>query len=91
MNLEVLQTILVEEFEAVREGETLQIPSSKRITILLTFGDDVIRVPKVRTLRASKSHVAIIGESESFYVDTAHDFAIKSEDPERREDRPGFH
>jgi len=91
MNLEVLQSILLEDFDAQKKGDSIEIPANRRITILLTFGDDVIRVTKVRSIRVTKTHVALVGESESLYVDSAHDFAIKSEDQERREDRPGFH
>lgn len=92
MNLEVLQSILVDEFEATHKDGVIDIPAGRRITLMVAFGRETLRIPKVRSVRLTKTYVAIVGETESIFVDGQQEFAIKAEADERRDDaRPGFH
>jgi hypothetical protein len=93
MNLQTLQKILVEELGAkASDGDEFEVPSERKVTILVRFGDDTLRVARVQAMRATEDFVNLVGETEQFFVDPDSDFAIKSEDSaKRREARPGFH
>jgi hypothetical protein len=92
MNLELMRKILVEELEATPDGDTLEVPSERKVTILVRFGDDTLRVARVQAVRVTGEFVNLVGETEQFFVDRGSDFAVKSEDAsKRREARPGFH
>ncbi len=92
MNANALKAILIEELGSVESGDTVDVPSDRKLTVLLRLGDELVPVSKVRSVRFTKAFVNIVGESDQFFVDTDCDFLLKSEDAQKREDgRPGFH
>lgn len=92
MNVMTLRSLLVNDFDAKEADGALEVPQSTRLTVLVTFGQELLRVSKLRRLRIHDDYVAIIGESDAIYVDPDRQFAVKSEGAEVRPDvRPGFH
>lgn len=92
MNISNLVAILCSELDGEQDGDRVTLPSASRITIMVSFGDDVLPVHRVRSVRVSDEVVHIEGESDSFWVAAASAFALKASDSRRTEDgRPGFH
>lgn len=92
MNAHSLKSILVDELEGVEKAEVVDVPSDRKITVLVRFGDDLVPVSKLRSVRFTDSFVNLVGETEQFFVDHDADFLIKAEDAQKRDDaRPGFH
>lgn len=92
MNVQTLKSILLNELEATADGDLLEVPSEGKVTILVRFGDDTLRISKVCKVRITDDFVNLVGEAEQFFVDLDSDFSIKSEDWSKRvEARPGFH
>ncbi len=92
MNAKTLKEILENKFEAESKDGAVQLPSGARVTLLVEFGREVLRVARVRSVQFEGDWVAIVGESDSIYVDGSSKFAIKTEgNVGREEQRPGFH
>ena len=93
MTPEVLEEILVEQFDAEKEGGDILIPSSKRVTMLLVAGDSLMPVNRVRRISFTTDYVAVTTEEERYFIDVARIFGVRQDDYEARpaDARPGFH
>ena len=92
MKSHALKAILLTELAGKQTGDAVEIASDRKVTILVHYGDDLVPVAKVRSVRFSDDFVNIVGESEQFFVDPDCDFIVKAEDAQKRDDtRPGFH
>lgn len=93
MNPEILEEILVDEFDAEKEGGELQIPSGTRVTLLLVAGDSLMPVARVRRIVFTTDYVSVTTEEERYFIDIERIFGVRHEDYDARstESRPGFH
>lgn len=91
MNAHTLKEVLVDELGGAADGEVVTLAPERRVTIMVRFGDDLIPVTKVQSVRFG-TVVRLVGETEQFFVDGDCDFLVKAEDAKKRDDaRPGFH
>ena len=92
MNFESLKKVLLDELGGEADGDSIAVPSERKVTVLVQFGDETLRVARVQSVRTTSEFVNLVGETAQFFVDPMSVFAIKSEDSAgRREARPGFH
>ena len=92
MNIATMKKVLIEDLGGTESKDAVEVPADRKVSILVRFGDGVVPVAKVRSVRFAKGFVNIIGETEQFFVDTDCDFFVKAENGDKRnEARPGFH
>ncbi|QDG54602.1 hypothetical protein FIV42_28805 [Persicimonas caeni] len=93
MTPEVLEEILVEQFDAEKEGGDLLIPTGKRVTLLLQAGDSLMPVNRVRRISFTTDYVSVTTEEERYFIDVERLFGVRQDDYEARpaDARPGFH
>ncbi len=93
MTPEVLEEILVDQFDAEKEGGDLVIPEGKRVTMLLVAGDSLMPVTRVRRITFTTDYVSVTTEEERYFIDVGRVFGVRQDDYEARpaESRPGFH
>ncbi len=93
MSPEVLEEILVDQFDAEKEGGDILIPSGKRVTLLLQAGDSLMPVNRVRRINFTTDYVAVTTEEERYFIDVERVFGVRQDDYEARpaDARPGFH
>ena len=92
MNAHSLKTILVDELDGTADGDAIALPAAAKVSVLLRFGDDLLRVANLERARFTEEFVHLVGEKEQLFVDVDCDFVVKSEDSKKRlEARPGFH
>lgn len=93
MSPEILEEILTDQFDAEKDGGEMLIPEGKRVTLLLTAGDSLMPVTKVRRISFTTDYVSLVTEEQRYFVDVNNIFGVRQEDyEERRADaRPGFH
>lgn len=93
MRPEIVEEILVEQFEARREDGELILPESKRVTLLLIAGEALMPVSRVRRVLFSAAYVCIATDEQRYFVDPAQLYGVRQDDYEVRavDSRPGFH
>lgn len=93
MTPEILEEILVDQFDAEKEGGELMLPSGGRVTLLLVAGDSLMPINKLRRLSFTTDYVAVSTEEERYFVDPERIFGVRQDDYESRpaDSRPGFH
>lgn len=93
MSPEVLEEILVEQFDAEKDGGDILIPTGKRVTLLLQAGDSLMPVNRVRRISFTTDYVAVTTEEERYFIDVSRVFGVRQDDYEARpaDARPGFH
>jgi hypothetical protein len=93
MSPEVIEEILVEQFNAEKEGGDLLIPTGKRLTLLLMAGDSIMPVNRVRRISFTTDYVSVTTEEERYFIDLERIFGVRQDDYEARspDARPGFH
>lgn len=93
MTPEILEEILVEQFEAEKEGGEVLLPSAARVTLLLTAGDSLMPVNRVRRISFTTDYVSVTTDEERYFIDLERIFGVRQEDYDARsaESRPGFH
>ncbi|MEM1349136.1 MAG: hypothetical protein AAGI01_11305 [Myxococcota bacterium] len=92
IELSVMQTLLVEEFEATVDGQTYHVDEDKRLTVVLVHTNGVMMIPKVRALDFRDDVVIVTTDEERTYLPPATIFALRGANPEKAtdENRPGF-
>lgn len=93
MSPEVLEEILVEQFDAEKDGGDILIPTGKRVTLLLQAGDSLMPVNRVRRISFTTDYVSVTTEEERYFIDVSRIFGVRQDDYEARsaDARPGFH
>jgi hypothetical protein len=93
MTPEVIEEILVEQIGAEKDGGELLIPAGKRMTLMLTAGDSIMPVNRVRRITFTTEYVAVTTEEERYFLDVERIFGVRQDDYEARsaDARPGFH
>lgn len=92
MNFDDLATILVDELDAERADDTVTIGAQgPKVTLLVGTTDGVMPVPKVKSVRATESYLAIETDAGHTFIGRGNVFAVRAEDAEPRgSSRPGF-
>lgn len=93
MRVEIVEEILVEQFEARKEDGELILPESKRVALLLIAGETLMPVSRVRRVRFTDAYVCITTDEQRYFVDPAQLLGVRQDDYEARsvDSRPGFH
>ena len=93
MTPEVLEEILVEQFDAEKEAGEVLIPTGTRVTLLLETGDSIMPVDRIRRLSFTTEYVSVTTDEERYFLDVERIFGVRQDDYEQRpaEARPGFH
>lgn len=92
MKIHTFELILKDDFGCDEEDDFLVVPASTRLTVLLSSGDSLMPVSRVRRVRITDDFVEIIAEEERYFVTPMDLFAIKQEDfqQDKAAPRPGF-
>lgn len=93
MSPETLEKILIERFDAAREGDAIIIPDGTRVTLLLVAGEALMPVTRVREVSFSAGYLALTTEEQRYFIDAVHVLGVRQEDYQARsqDSRPGFH
>lgn len=92
MKIHTFEIILKDEFDCEEQDDFLVVPSGTRVTVLISSGDSLMPVARVKRVRVTDHFVEIIADEERYFVTPMDLFAIKQEDYEEQKNasRPGF-
>lgn len=93
MNIEQLESLLVERLDATEEEGEYRIPKDNEVTALLKTGADLLHVNRVRRLETGQAGtVTLITDTSEYFVEADEIFALKLEGSRLQEgdSRPGF-
>jgi hypothetical protein len=92
MKIHTFEIILKDEFDCEEQDGFLVVPAGVRTTVLVSSGDSLMPVARVRRVRITDDFVELISEEERYFVTPMDLFAVKQEDYEQEKTatRPGF-
>ncbi|MGM0555639.1 MAG: hypothetical protein ACQEVA_04585 [Myxococcota bacterium] len=92
MKIHTFEIILKDAFECEEQDGFLVVPSGTRLAVLVSSGDSIMPVARVRRVRITDDYVELVAEDERYFVTPMDLFALKQEDFEQDKaaPRPGF-
>jgi hypothetical protein len=91
MDIHKLKDVLTQELGAAREEDTYTLREDQRLTVVLAHDGGTLAVSKIRSVRVLGELLALKTEEGRTFCDPADIFALRVEEQDRSESRPGFH
>lgn len=91
MEIRIIREVLAQELGATHADDTYTLRDEQRLTVVLAHDGGTLAIAKVRSVRFVGELVVLSTEEGRTFVEPAGVFALRAEEQDRPEGRPGFH